>query len=111
MNLNNNFALTLGLTSILLGCSGGSSSSATPVVTTPAATTFEYDRIAATHTNKAWDSIIIGKFINDQQEFVVDYAPSTTRAVVETTTSMQIDFTGTTTVSYTHLTLPTTPYV
>ena len=84
----------------LAGCGGSSSNNAASTAPTttpaPAPTTFEYDRIAATHTNKAWDSIMIGKFSNDQQEFVVDYAPSTTRAVVETTTSMQIDFTGTT---------------
>ena len=68
-------------------------------------TTYSYDRINGTYTNKLWDSVSVGRFTDLYQRYLVDYSTDSEVALTESKNAIDVNISATklfegTTVSY-----------
>ena len=95
--------IIFGVVTSLFACGGGGGggSAPTPAASasansnTAAATTYSYDRINGTYSNKLWDSVSVARFIDDDQEYLVDYSTDSQVVLTESTNSIDVDISAT----------------
>ena len=93
----------VGIVTSLFACGGGGGGGGAPTPAASAsansnaaaATTYSYDRVNGTYTNKLWDSVSVARFIDNDQEYFVDYSTDSAVALTESTNSVDVDITAT----------------